>query len=410
MYTIQTAEYNVFNIRAKPVLGEYVILNDTPDTSNGESGYYRSIVLSADTLYPLAFSPVRATPLDLFLKNNSISSDEIQVNEIIEGTMINLFYLPDKSRWEIATKSAVGGNYWYYRTQYNNPGTEAEEPALASEQLTFREMFLDAFRVELDTPLDKVPCIAALSKDFSYCFVLQHPANHIVLDITCPRVWLVGMYAISENISESGYIVENIPQWRYPEFVPELLQEGIVQIPQTYGFPYDVDLTELVNIAACWEPNFLGYMFTNTLTGERSSLENPNYSRLCSLRGNHPNLQYQYYVLLRMGKVAEFLWYFPRYKKLFSRFYEQYHQFITAIHNTYVGYYIQKSPIARSLDKTAFPKKCFVHAARIHHRVYIPSLSSPEGKTIIRRSVVRKYVETLEPRELLFSINSQVQT
>ena len=55
---------------------------------------------------------------------------------------MNLFYDPRRETWEIATKGAIGGNYWYYRTQYGEKDTS---------QLTFREMFNDALKVSRDS-------------------------------------------------------------------------------------------------------------------------------------------------------------------------------------------------------------------------------------------------------------------
>jgi hypothetical protein len=50
--------------------------------------------------------------------------------------MINLFFDRERNMWEIATKNAVGGHYWYYRQHYGvNVG---------SNQYTFRQMFMEA--------------------------------------------------------------------------------------------------------------------------------------------------------------------------------------------------------------------------------------------------------------------------
>ena len=386
-YKIDSVDYPRPGIRSKTLLGKYTILNDLSESET--NGAYRSVVLLSESNTPVAFAPVRAISLDAFLEKHDITSDEVQITDIIEGTMINLFYTPDG--WEIATKSAIGGHYWYYRTQYGQSVVE-------SGQKTFRQMFLEAMRVEADTSLDEVPFICALSKEYSYCFVVQHPANHIVLPVQEPSVWLVSIFHLTQDPDKpTEYHVRNIPQCDFKTVIPEFDAIGVVQLPQIQTFVDSQTVSQLRNRATYLHPQSLGYMITNTHTGERCALENPYYNHMRELRGNHPNLQYQYLALLRMGKIPEFLWHFPSYKPLFNRFYEQYVAFITAVHNAYVAYYIRK-------DKTKIPKKYFVHAARLHNDVYVPSLKEPE-KTIIRRSVVRDYVSRLEPRELLYSLN-----
>ena len=389
-YTIDTVDFANASIRTKPVLGKYTILNDMGDSDY--YGVYRSVVLWMETSKPVAFAPVRAVSLETFLEHYSGSGQDIQMSETIEGTMINLFYGPEG--WEIATKSAIGGHYWYYRSQYGDSPIDVK-------QKTFREMFLEGMRVEPDTALEDVPFIRSLSKEYSYCFVIQHPENHIVLTIDEPRVWLVAMFQITANDDYlTEYRIRQIPQSEFVDLIPDFEAMGVVHLPTSYVFHTDVEtmVDKLRKGSEFWSPHFMGYMITNLRTGERCSFENKEYLRLRDLRGNHPNLQYQYLVLLHMGKIPEFLWHFPSYKPLFNRFYAQYNQFITTVHNAYVAYYIQRR-------KDEIPKKYFVHAARLHHEVYIPSLSSGTGKTIIRRSVVRDYVSKLEPRELMYALN-----
>ena len=40
--------------------------------------------------------------------------------------------------------------------------------------------------------------------------------------------------------------------------------------------------------------NYLGVMITNMETGERTKIQNSVYDEVKTLRGNNPNLQYQY--------------------------------------------------------------------------------------------------------------------
>ena len=48
-------------------------------------------------------------------------------------------------------------------------------------------------------------------------------------------------------------------------------------------------------------------------------------------------------------------------------------------------------------------KKYFIHAANLHHKVFIPSLSTQ--KRVIKHSVVREYFDQMEPREVLYFLH-----
>ena len=107
-------------------------------------------------------------------------------------------------------------------------------------------------------------------------------------------------------------------------------------------------------------------------------------------------LQYQYFCLERIEQKAQFLEHFPVYKKLFHQFGKQYNDFITNVHQSYFSYYVKKEgiPIA---------KKFFIHASKIHHTIYLPSLN--ETKIIINRGVVKNYFDALTPSEILYYLN-----
>lgn len=421
-YRIHTTEYDESVVLAKPIFRkppleeiefgngphsiQYTILQFARQTGDASpeavaaAGIYRSVLLSASGR-PLAFAPVHALPFEQFTEKHPVVHGDIQITQTIEGTMILLFYNPEESIWEIATKSAVGGNYWFYRTQYFDETPKTESP----KQKTFREMFLEALSPGNGpiSSLDEIPFVQALSKELSYCFVLQHPENPIVQRHDQPSVWLVALFKIEPCIptdeSRSHYRIANLPQSSFSSYVPALkTMPGIVRLPAIYHFPDETALSDLVSETVDFPASTeMGWMITHFGTGERTSFEYPEYTRLRELRGNHPNLQYQYLVLLRLGKIAEFLSQFPEYRSLFTRFYLQYHDFITQIHTAYVKHYILKDP-------TPIPKKYFVHICRIHKTIYLPSLATE--KIIIRHHIVRQYVDALEPREILYSLHT----
>ena len=144
-------------------------------------GLYRSVVTDS-TGNIVSYAPPKSVTLEYFEKSNfDIECNfNLYANEIVEGTMINLFYNKNNGSWEISTKSAIGGNYWYFRTSYQNSSTHYK-------QMTFREMFMEALGEKSDTNLNDASVVKTLNVDYIYSFVMQHPMNHIVL-ARCPDI------------------------------------------------------------------------------------------------------------------------------------------------------------------------------------------------------------------------------
>jgi len=74
----------------------------------------------------------------------------------------------------------------------------------------------------------------------------------------------------------------------------------------------------------------------------------------------------------------------------------EYFDFIYNIHTSYMLKYIEGS-------KTRISPKYLVHVNRIHDTIYLPSLCCK--KQPITKDIVKKYIENMEPSEILFYLN-----
>jgi len=170
-------------------------------------------------------------------------------------------------------------------------------------------------------------------------------------------------------------------------------------------------LKYIQNHASFYTPYYhMGIVFTNIISGKRTSFFNPNYMEMAEIRGNHSNLLYQYFCLQRIHKIQPFLHYFPQYQSLFSTYKHNYENLITQIHQYYFTYYVKKS------GEKIIPKKFFHHVYTIHHNIFLPSLTNtnktdnPKLKTdkkIIRRCVVKEYIDGLDPIVLVSLLQSE---
>ena len=336
--------------------------------------------LDQSDLKVLAVSPPTAVSLDAFKFKHTIMNDVI-VNEQVEGTMINVFYDPRNKHWEMATKNAIGGNYWFYRTQYGETGLKNK---------TFRTMFIEALKGDVSKSElhleEALPFLNELPNDFSYSFVLQHPENHIVLEIQEPSVYLVAVYAIGHIIARLHPDIYE-PRAEFwscladvPVKFPKRFENGCG--PEPYYIYEDV------------LHDYMGIMFHDIITGERAVMRNPCYEALRELRGNHPNMQYHFFEMLQNGTLPQFMYSFPRYQDMFMAFNTEYINFIKSIHTHYVQRFITKTHMS-----TITPKKYFVHVMRLHNDIF---------KTMRKKitlNVINQYFMSMTPGQIMFYLD-----
>lgn len=367
----------------------------------------------------ISIAPAKSLPNDNFLNakfsnfSGKIISDSVKAEEIIEGTMINLFYVKSTGKWEIATKKSVGGNYHFFRNQYFSD--------LAEEQKTFLQMFLDGFDntpktldgfnnpdKTLDECIDAIP---GFDRSFCYSLVLQHPANHIVVPAAKPAIYLVHMcHIMSDNTGN--------PAYKYVEPNPELFKGTCIQFPRRYIESFAIDNSMEVSRNIYNDPTAFqnlfdnirktienplnshmipGIMITHLETGFRTSFMNAKYEEIKILRGNNPNLHYQYLVLRKIDKVALFLRYFPQYKTYFDRFETHFMAFVTRIHQLYINVHVLKINTVADLTD----KRDKYHVEKLHYERYLPMIKASKDlkesndlKPKITRKIVIEYLDS----------------
>jgi hypothetical protein len=399
-----TGDYNT-NIITKIVKDDvnnvaYKILNydkSRVSLDDYETQKYRSVILAYPENTVLSYSPPKSIQPVEFMYSFPDNHPEfdyatnIVYSEIVEGTMVNVFYDWRIEKWTMATRSAVGGKYWYYRNDYvTNSGKTENGKNMRPREKTFYQMFMEALQIQ------SLEELAFLEKEYCYSFVLQHPENHIVFDIVIPAVYLIAIYKITDNtLDDNTGIIYNIQyispvifsKWAYFENI----DTTNIRFPKIYNFNSYQDAINLCNLSPSYhEPNFMGVMATNIFDGTRATFRNMHYEHKKNIRGNHPNLLYHFICLLKVGKTYEFLNYFPQYQDLFFEFSRKYQKCMNEIQQFYYERYIKK-------DTVEIPKKYLQHIYYLHNGIFIPSLAK-EQKTIITRQVVNNYfIQMVEP-------------
>jgi hypothetical protein len=333
----------------------------TPETIS-TYGLCRSVILNKEQ-HIVSFAPPKSMATNLFLEKYPVKNPLIIAEEMVEGTMINVFW--DGVGWEVATRSTIGAQNKFYMPP--NPKT-----------------FFDMFQEAADQCGMK---LENLNQAFCYSFVLQHPENKMVVGFETPGLYLVAVYKI------------NNPSCTIDVIDPRScnLNIGLVKFPEIYEFDTWDDLKTRFEDAA--DINILGTMIHNLETGERTKIRNTNYEQVRRLRGNQPKLKYQYLVLRKSGeKEDEYLSHFSEHTEQFKEWREEVDTFSRDLYNKYVLCFVTKK---HSPDDCSFYLKKTLYSL---HDLYFYELKGQSKK--ITRDYVSKFVDNLHPSILMTILKS----
>jgi hypothetical protein len=348
-------------------------------------GLLRSVVLDQHGKI-MAFSPPKC------VANGQFSDDSVMVEELVEGTMINVFYhrpngQDDGAGWELATKSCVGANIVFHSVQPRL--VQAQEPAQEPKK-TFRRMFLECMN-DADLNFD------ALQTDCIYSFVMQHPNNHIVRRITKPALYLIAVYKVD---NEALVVEEQCRDEHLAQINASANQCTSVRLPLQFT---DVGLSVLKEIYTSLNApyDFPGLVCREISTGVRFKHRNPNYERIKNLHGSEPKLQFQYLSLRQQGKVKEYLQLHPEHRDAFQKSKDQLHDYTNQLFANYIGCYVKKER-----PFTEYPAEFKTHMFRLHE-LYLKELR--ENKEHITLGKTIAYMNGLPPSHQIYALNYGVR-
>ena len=327
-------------------------------------GKIRSIICCKKKL--IGYSPPKSLNFKEFTSLYPIT--ECYAEDFIEGTMINVFYNPYKEEWEIATKSSVGGEVFFY-----------------NKNKTFNKLFIEACSYcKLN--------INNLPKKYSYTFILQHPENKIVLPINYPFLFLIKVYEIND------FKIKQIDLQQFMFNYNNLFnnnQGTCIGIPRIYPIH---SYEELINHFASINSSYLypGIMIYH-ISGERTKIRNPAYENIKFLRGNQPELLYQYLTLRQKNKVKDYLHYFPENKNKLNKFRNILHQFTETLRLNYIDCFIHKN-----FHLKEYPLKYRIHMYNLH-QIYLNDLKN-DNKYINKYTVIN-YINSLDPAQIMYALN-----
>ena len=370
--------YKIYNYD-KTILSRYDTCHDK----------YRSVVFSYPENKLLSYSPPKSIEYADFVKKYPTIKDDFIATHKIEGISITLFYDPRIQCWQISTKTNIGGNYWYFMDNFSSGETKCKHT-------TFYDIFLDALCQPRNTSLNDNVWIRDLPTKYSYSFVLQHPDNIITIPITSPLLYLIAIYEIIDNTAIQ------VPFSEYSTWSNLQIMSGLIDFPKYYDFD---SYTKLESYITQEKVNSLckGFVIWNYSTGERTTLDNTNHIHAIKLMNISPLFHYQYLCAKYVDKLECFLDYYSRlpgrndnYKYTISFLEDFYRYFIETLHNQYMDIYIHKK---RKLSEVSMQYREYIE--RLHQEWYLPYKKN-HSPVKITKAIVKEYMGSLEPRELLF--------
>ena len=340
-------------------------------------GLCRSVIINSENKV-ICYSPPKSINVDDFCSKYKSMPENIITQQLVEGTMINVFWDNSIGLWEISTKNTVGATSNFFKSQNSK---------------TFRQMFFEA-AAHCKLSLDQ------LDTNYCYSFVLQHPENRIVVQFTQPCLYLIAIYSIDNTPNDISVYSHDI----YDSKTQDFFSRTSIKFPHISNKSYDcANYSDLFNLYASKSTpvNELGVVIYNKATGERTKIRNPGYENIRQLRGNQPKLQFHYLTLRSQGKVNDFLKFYPENKKEFSQFREQVHLFTNMLFQNYINCYIKKEK----------PLGEYNHQYKTHmfniHKKYVNELK--EKNLYVTNSVVIEYVNNLPPQLLMYCLNYELR-
>lgn len=393
-------------------------LKNELDNGNEDPEYYaqyRSITLDNDG-YIIGYGIPKSIDYELFNHTyNTIPLNDFIVEELVEGTQIQLFYnkkaeklqnqklekliksnKEENQGWMIATRSKIHATSLFYKNHLNVTNEVDTNENQEKQFKDFANMFIDcAFDCDLD--------LSCLDKTICYNFIIQHTENVIINKISKSRLYLLQGYKFVNN--KPQYIPGN-------ELIEKEFQQNNMKVhtPCQFDTSNCFDFEDISNNLKFEDiiprkrpynsnvPQHIcpGYVIKSP-DGRHCKVENPYYEYLRDIRGNQPKLEYTYYELRQKNRISEFLAHFPEFSKDFAIYKQKIEAFTRNLFDLYVNTKMLRKDVISNID----------YHLRNHisnlHKMYLEELR-PFNNTLQHRGVV-KYVNNLAPSILMYSMN-----
>ena len=321
---------------------------------------FRSVVWDVVKNIPVSVAPVKSETGETMPPTPSTQGFVIE--RFIDGVMICGFYDTYNSVWRFHTRSTLNANCRFY-----------------SQTKSFRQLFEEA----VSTTMTWSDFIGSLVPGVQYTWVLQHPENRIVVNVTTPTVVCVQKQTylsgtlVAVNDQPTCFDVAKITVASWSELTNKL------QLENTH-----------------FKHNFQGYVIKNGLTF-RWKVRGEAYNRVRKLRGNSARRDFLWLSLWRTNTLRDYLSLYPEERHSANAIVDRWKNISRTVYNLYTDVFK-----ARSLPKGQIPPKYRPFVFGLHN-MYINELK-PQSKTVDWQTALQ-YMNTRDTAQALYAINWEVR-
>ena len=395
------------------------------DEQYGTLGRFRSVVFDRDGKI-CCIAPPKMLKIGDVLSSVAVNSagGYLHAEEFVEGVMFNLFYHDDK--WYVATKSCVGEVSYDHMKDAPGGGGEAvaaaaaaadtaevdgaaaaatDKPASAAfQRLTVQETLR---RRICDTLSLLTGGLEAVPKQYSYSFVLQHPKNQIVNEVTVPKLYLVAVFElfVINDVTHAIRLERDIFSTAFSGAVfhtPSGLScvaDANDDTTATLTPNTVADYCKMYGSLETRGATLPGVVFVDADTGFCYKQRNPKYESVKKRKGMEQKLLSQYLYLRKDRTIDEYLKYHPQHNRAFNEFREKLHDYTLRLYTSYIDHYVKKN----SKPLKEYDRELRTHMYKLHYDVFLATMK--ETGAFVTKHTVINYVNNLAPAQQLACLN-----
>lgn len=351
-----------------PLREAYAIVKYTKhesDFAQDVTKSFRSVIVHKESGTIVSVAPYKS--IDDY---SWLGSDNLQVQEFIDGTMMHVFRYQNEPI-VISTRSNLGAKNKFYNYQYDNSPT-------------FADLLRDT-GVDFETLL---PQHEGASATF-VSIVLQHPYNRIVVPVKQPKIYVVHYGYVKDGIVHMCHDETSIPDV-FHRFMPQVYKDSdILQKGESCAIEYVEQKGK--NEGHNWQ----GIVVKNE-KGVRYRLRSKEYTHVRLLRGNQANRIIRFLELRKEKQLKEYLNYYPEESDLYFKY-----EGIVRTNTRYLFNLYHNVFCTHQRQFSSLPVHFKKHVSHLHN-VYKDSLK-PQGKTITYEYVI-SYVNEMDPNYMYFTL------